>query len=207
MLAAITLAAFPGAARSQGLDIRVNIPAYRMDVYRNWDHIRTYPVVVGMPAFGTPEGGYDIRSIEWNPWWNPPETSWAKNEKLTPPGPRNPMGRAKLEFLPAFYIHGTAGAVGRAASHGCIRMRNEDVLELARMIADETGANIGPGEIARLEANSRATRRITLPRPVRVQIVYRLAEEVGGTVEVHDDIYDVGMSSTERALAARARSR
>jgi murein L,D-transpeptidase YcbB/YkuD len=177
-----------------------------MDVYRGGERIRTYPIVIGSPSFGSPQGAYDIRYIEWNPWWNPPSSGWAKNERVTPPGPGNPMGRAKLEFLPLFYIHGTSGAVSRAVSHGCIRMRNQDVLELARLIVDDTNADISSDHVASLERNSGRTHRIALSTPVRVHIVYRLAEELDGGVRVYDDVYDVGMSATERELALRAKS-
>jgi murein L,D-transpeptidase YcbB/YkuD len=186
---------------AQGLEIRVNLPAYRLDVYRGGERIETYPVAIGSPRYETPQGAYDIRSIEWNPWWNPPKSAWAKDEKRTPPGPSNPMGRAKLEFLPLFYIHGSSAPVGRAVSHGCIRMQNADVLELARLIAAESGADISTSEIAALEASTKRTRRVALPNPVRVEIVYRLVEEVDGSVMAYEDVYDVGMSSAELALA------
>ena len=191
-------------AAAQGLEIRVNLPAYRLDVYRGEERIRTYPVAIGMRSFETPQGAYDIRFIEWNPWWNPPASPWAKDEKRTPPGPGNPMGRAKLEFLPLFYIHGSRERVGRAASHGCIRLANDDVLELARLIAVEAGAGITASEIDGLEANPGRTRRVALQTPVRVEIVYRLTEEIDGKVQVHDDVYDIGMSTAERELARSA---
>jgi murein L,D-transpeptidase YcbB/YkuD len=203
LAALIALSVFGGGADAQ-LRIQVNVPAYRMDVYRGEEKIRTYPVAVGSPRYPTPLGGYRIGTVEWNPWWNPPASPWARGEKRTPPGPSNPMGRAKLEFTPLYYLHGSTAKLGRAVSHGCIRMANADVLELARLVAEEVGAPITSGEISGLESSSRRTRRVTLPEGVPVQVLYRLTEEVDGEIKVYDDIYKMGVTESDRALRERA---
>ena len=48
-------------------------------------------------------------------------------------------------------IHGTSqpGLIGQAVSHGCIRMRNEDVVRLRRLAAVGTPVDIVPSELAR----------------------------------------------------------
>ena len=47
-------------------------------------------------------------------------------------------------FQRFIYIHGTheEGLIGKKASHGCIRMFNQDVLELFRIIPTKTAVNI-----------------------------------------------------------------
>ena len=47
-------------------------------------------------------------------------------------------------FKRYIYIHGTheEGLIGKKASHGCIRMLNHDVLELYKLIPEETTVNI-----------------------------------------------------------------
>lgn len=74
-----------------------------------------------------------------NPAWSPPELVRRDNPHLPPliPGgsPSNPMGpRALTLDLPEIAIHGTTDAmrrsIGTAASYGCIRMLNEDILDL-----------------------------------------------------------------------------
>jgi murein L,D-transpeptidase YcbB/YkuD len=207
VLALLALCALPSGALAQELSIHVNLPAYRLDVYHGEERIRTYPIAIGSPDYPTPMGAYEAGAIEWNPWWNPPDSPWARSEKRTPPGRSNPMGRAKIEFLPSFYIHGSSAPLERAVSHGCIRMANEDVLELARLLTSEAGAPVGGDEIDALEESPTRTRRVPLQRPVQVKIVYRLAEEIDGEVEVHDDVYDMGMSAAEEALAARRSGR
>jgi murein L,D-transpeptidase YcbB/YkuD len=200
-LIASLVCASPLGGSGQELTIQVNLPAYRLDVFRGDERIRTYPIAIGSPDYPTPLGAYEAGSIEWNPWWNPPDSPWARGERRTPPGPSNPMGRAKIEFLPAFYIHGSNAPLGRAVSHGCIRMANEDVLELARLLVDEVGAAVTAEEIDALERSPGRTRRVGLERAVRVHILYRLAEETDGGVVVHDDVYGMGMSASEEELA------
>jgi lipoprotein-anchoring transpeptidase ErfK/SrfK len=72
-----------------------------------------------------------------NPPWNPTPTMRRENPTLptyVPGGhPRNPMGvRALYLGASAYRIHGTDApwTIGQAVSKGCIRMYNEDVLDL-----------------------------------------------------------------------------
>lgn len=57
--------------------IATNIPAYRLDVYVDDSLVRSMPVAPGMPGFRTPRGEFAISSVEWNPWWIPPDSPWA----------------------------------------------------------------------------------------------------------------------------------
>ncbi len=72
-----------------------------------------------------------------NPAWTPTPTMLRENPRLPPwvPGghPMNPLGvRALYLGSSAYRIHGTDApwTIGTAASKGCIRMYNEDVLHL-----------------------------------------------------------------------------
>lgn len=108
---------------------------------------RTYDVAIGKPAHPTPSGVFKIRRLIWNPGWVPPDSTWARGKKPAKPGdPRSPVQVVKIPFLPLYYIHGTdqPDSVGRAASHGCVRMRNEDVADLARFLMEETGSARDP---------------------------------------------------------------
>lgn len=97
-----------------------------------------YRVAVGMPGkqwFGTRLiDGKHIR-----PAWSPPaEVKRAQPSlpNLIPGGaPNNPMGAAALTISPGEYaIHGTTASmrasIGSYASFGCIRMLDEDILDL-----------------------------------------------------------------------------
>lgn len=106
--------------------------------------VKTYPIAVGIKSKPTPTGQFSIRHIVWNPAWHPPDEKWAKGKKPTKPGdPKNPMKVVKIFFKePDYYIHGTddEDSLGERASHGCIRMSESDVTDLARMIMDHAGA-------------------------------------------------------------------
>lgn len=71
-----------------------------------------------------------------NPGWSPTPSMRRRDPRLpryVPPGPKNPLGvRALYLDWGAYRIHGTNApkSIGRAVSSGCIRMRNEDVVDL-----------------------------------------------------------------------------
>ena len=61
------------------------------------------------------------------------------------PNPGGPFGAMWLSLSKAGYgIHGTnnPASIGQAVSHGCVRMHNQDVLELARQIPNGTSVTI-----------------------------------------------------------------
>lgn len=196
----------PAPVAAPELELRINLPAFRLEVVEGGEVVRSYPAAIGMPEYWTPPGDYQVTRIEWNPWWHPPGTPWARGEVVTPPGPGNPMGRAKIQFAGLLYVHGTAleRELGTAASHGCIRIRNRDVLELARFLAERTGAAVSPEEITRLERSPGRTRSAALPAPLPLRVSYVLAEEVDGEIRVHEDVYGFGMNEREAELARRA---
>lgn len=108
---------------------------------------RRYDVAIGTSKYPTPSGVFKIRRLIWNPGWIPPDSKWARGKKPAKPGdPRSPVQVVKIPFLPLYYIHGTDDpeSVGRAASHGCVRMRNEDIAELGRLLMEETGQERDP---------------------------------------------------------------
>lgn len=187
-LLATTPAAF--GARTDSLVLTLNLPSYELEVWDGGERIRSYPVTIGDRDYPTPTGGFQITRIEWNPRWVPPPSPWAKGEKEKEPGKGNPMGRVKLQFDDYLYIHGTWSTkqIGGAYSHGCVRLRNEDALDLARLLATRMGA-LPQKEIAALERNSRRTRSVRLPEPVPLRIRYGLTEEKDGELIEHEDPY------------------
>lgn len=183
----------------------VNIPAFRLDVYRGDAIVRTFRVTVGRSGYETPTGSFEIPNVIFNPWWRPPQSPWAAGRTPEAPGPRNPMGRAKLNFGPLLYIHGTTNlaALGGTGSHGCVRMANEDVLELARLV-QEYGAPEAGAQVPALIANPTRTRQITLQRTVRLEIRYDVAEVRDGRLELHADVYGLSRPAATRAEAVLA---
>nr|WP_316859349.1 L,D-transpeptidase [uncultured Cohaesibacter sp.] len=96
---------------------------------------RRYGVGVGRPGFQWAGTHRVSRKAEW-PSWRPPEEMRARQPGLPEfmeGGPRNPLGARALYLGSTLYrIHGSnePWSIGHAVSSGCIRMRNEDVMDL-----------------------------------------------------------------------------
>ncbi|MGH3104347.1 MAG: L,D-transpeptidase family protein [Gaiellaceae bacterium] len=108
-----------------GAVIVIRRGANRLYVYDGMRLRRTFGVATGQQRYPTPLGRFSI-VVKWrNPWWYPPDSDWAKDEKPIPPGPGNPLGTRWMGIsAPGVGIHGTPdpGSIGYSVSHGCIRM-------------------------------------------------------------------------------------
>jgi murein L,D-transpeptidase YcbB/YkuD len=208
-LIAATLAAAPAAGQGP-MEIVVNIPAGRLDVVQGGQRVRSYPVSVGTAAHATPQGEGAIRRMVWNPDWTPPDAEWARRETRKGPGWANPMGRVKIHLFRDYYVHGTPAGnerrLGAPASHGCIRMRNRDVMELAEMVMRADGALSADATARSLAANPRNTRELSLAGRVHVRIEYRLAEVDADSVTLHPDVYGVAKPGYAARVAADLRA-
>lgn len=157
-----------------GVRLEVSLEEKKLYVYQADSVLRTYTVAVGKPQHPTPTGAFRVGRIIWNPRWVPPQAEWARNKRPREPGdPRNPMGRVKMFFVqPDYYIHGTNDeqSLGTAASHGCIRMSNEDVIELAQLVMEHGGEPREPSWFQRVINRVRATREVRLSQPVALVI-------------------------------------
>lgn len=104
-----------------------------------------YGVGVGRPGFEWAGTHKVTRKAEW-PDWRPPAEMRERQPNLPefmPGGPRNPLGARALYLGSTLYrIHGSnePWTIGRAVSSGCIRMRNEDVIDLYEQVS--VGANV-----------------------------------------------------------------
>jgi len=187
------------------LHIVVNIPAFRLDVYEQEALEVSYPVTVGKPREPTPTGHFELQRVVWNPWWHPLRKRKA-SDRVTPPGPRNPMGKVKLYFASLYYLHGTPKEkeIGTPASLGCVRLRNQDAIALALLVHRHAVAPLPPGTLEQLaSARHWRTRVYPLQNPVPVHVAYDLAEVRGGQLAVYRDLYRLA-SAPLAELAARA---
>jgi lipoprotein-anchoring transpeptidase ErfK/SrfK len=101
-----------------------------------------FGVSVGKEGFGWSGHAKIMRKVMW-PKWTPPREMIARDKKLAkyangmPGGPDNPLG-ARAMYLykdgkdTLYRIHGTTKptSIGKAQSSGCIRMLNEDVVDV-----------------------------------------------------------------------------
>ena len=109
-----------------------------------------YPATIGSEHDPLPIGKWKILGVAKNPPFHyNPKLFWDAKESdekaHIPPGPNNPVGVAWIDLSKEHYgIHGSPepSQIGKTQSHGCIRLTNWDVAELASIIAPGTPANL-----------------------------------------------------------------
>ena len=135
LAAAVAIAAAQAQAeerRGQTGDRIVVSIADRKLVLMNGDRaVKIYDVAVGKATTPSPEGEFRIINRIPNPAWYQPG-------KVVAPGKANPLGTRWMGLSAKGYgIHGTNApkSIGKAASHGCIRMRAADLEELFDLVS------------------------------------------------------------------------
>jgi len=115
---------------------------------KNGRLIAQFAATMGSSHDPLPLGTWKIYGADYNPVYRyNPKLFWdakkgAKGAML-PPGPNGPVGVVWLDLSKEHYgIHGTPSpeTIGRAESHGCVRLTNWDVARLAMMIKPGTPA-------------------------------------------------------------------
>jgi lipoprotein-anchoring transpeptidase ErfK/SrfK len=110
--------------------IVIDLSERKLSVYRKGGLVRTFSVAVGKPGLSTPTGHFYM------------------TQKLRPPDPNGVYGALQLgtsAFQPKLNdwpdggqvgIHGTnePWLIGKAISHGCVRMKNAAVQEVSRLV-------------------------------------------------------------------------
>jgi lipoprotein-anchoring transpeptidase ErfK/SrfK len=118
------------ADTSERRRIVVSIPDRKLVLFEGDRVLRVYDVAVGKPSTPTPQGTFAIINRVPNPAWYGPSVTVA-------PGKHNPLGSRWMGLSAKGYgIHGTnvPSSIGKAASHGCVRMRQQDLEELFEMV-------------------------------------------------------------------------
>lgn len=104
--------------------ITINRAARTLTLYKNGQWYKSYPIAVGKPSTPTPRGTFKITVKSINPG--------------------GPFGARWMQFKPHYGIHGTnnPSSIGKAVSGGCVRMYNEDVIELYSIVPIGTTVKI-----------------------------------------------------------------
>jgi len=114
--------------------ITVDQSEFKLRLFVNLKLVKEYGVAVGGGGYSTPTGLHSIQDKQTDPTWNVPTSSWAGDlaGQSIPPGPSNPLKARWMGIYDGAGIHGTddTGSIGSAASHGCVRMYIDDVIEL-----------------------------------------------------------------------------
>jgi lipoprotein-anchoring transpeptidase ErfK/SrfK len=126
------------------LHIVVDRATHKLTLFRGGKAVKSWGVAVGSPQFPTPTGDFQIQSMQKNPTWTPPDSAWAKDAEVIPPGPDNPLGTRWMAIDGTVGIHGTNSpqSIGFSVSHGCIRMAIPDVEELYDLVAIGTRVTV-----------------------------------------------------------------
>lgn len=117
----------------------VRIGENKLYLYEDQKITHEWTVATGQPEYMTPTGLFEVELKRYMPTWvNPAPDTWGASMPATiPPGPSNPLGMRAINWsAPAIRFHGTSAtySLGYNASHGCVRMANEDVIQLYDMI-------------------------------------------------------------------------
>ncbi|AKI01354.1 hypothetical protein IMCC20628_02657 [Hoeflea sp. IMCC20628] len=118
-----------------------------------------YGIGVGRQGFSWAGDAVVQYRRKW-PRWKAPDDMVARNPELTPysvanggmePGPNNPLGARALYLFQngkdtLYRIHGNpeANSIGKAVSSGCIRMLNQDIIDLHARVRDGSKVIVRP---------------------------------------------------------------
>lgn len=115
----------------QRRQVLVSVAHRKLVVRENGHILRVFQVAVGADSSPSPTGKFQVKTRLVKPTYYHPG-------KVIAPGAENPLGTRWIGLDRKGYgIHGTnaPASVGKAASHGCIRMRNADVEEFFELVA------------------------------------------------------------------------
>ncbi|MEL6938193.1 MAG: L,D-transpeptidase family protein [Cyanobacteria bacterium J06598_1] len=135
----------PPSQISETLKLELRLSERRLSVYRGEMLVANYTVAVGREGWQTPTGEFRVFQKQSDPSWEHPFTG-----EVIPPGPENPLGTRWIGFWSdgqnSIGFHGTPdeSVIGSAVSHGCVRMRNEDVLALYEQVSMDTPVIVLP---------------------------------------------------------------
>ena len=188
----------------------VNIPAYRMDVFREGELVKSYKIGIGYPEFPLPTGMRKAQTIIFNPTWTPPDEPWVakmKNisvgEKVAAGSKLNPLGPIKIPIGLPSLIHGgkSPAKLGTFASHGCVGLTTPQVQDFAKLLAQTAGTELSDAAIQSNLKDKTQTKTVKLGQAVPVELRYETIVAEDGKLHIYKDVYDQD-SNTEENLRA-----
>jgi L,D-transpeptidase ErfK/SrfK len=130
VLLMVTADALAQSKTQPARQVLVSIPARKLAVLEDGRVLKVFPVAVGADSSPSPDGEFQIINRLSNPTYYHPG-------KVIPAGPANPLGTRWIGLsLKGYGIHGTNAprSIGKAASHGCIRMAKRDLERFFEMV-------------------------------------------------------------------------
>lgn len=104
----------------------VSVPHRKLALIEDGKVRKVFPVAIGAQQTPSPTGSFAVKTLVVKPTYYHPG-------KVIPAGAGNPLGTRWIGLSTKGYgIHGTnvESSIGKAASHGCIRMHQKDLEEL-----------------------------------------------------------------------------
>jgi L,D-transpeptidase ErfK/SrfK len=114
----------------------VNVPEMQLYDFTRSGETEVFAVAIGDEMDPSLVGEFRVGRKRERPAWHVPKSILAERPDLppvVPPGPDNPLGDHWLTIGTTSYgIHGTNNrwSIGREATHGCLRLYNDDVARL-----------------------------------------------------------------------------
>ncbi len=133
----------PEAAEQSSVTLRLSLTKRYLEVEAPGKPVIRYEVAVGQTDWQTPVGSFAVTSMIERPAWQHPIT-----KEDIPPGPDNPLGDRWIGFWTdgesQIGFHGTnqEELIGQAVSHGCVRMRNQDIRDLYERVGIGTKVEV-----------------------------------------------------------------
>ncbi|MEM6501569.1 MAG: L,D-transpeptidase [Cyanobacteria bacterium P01_C01_bin.89] len=128
---------------SQEVHIVLRLKERRVYVYKGDAVEASFPVAIGKASTPTPTGTFKVFQRIENPVWQNPWTG-----QITQPGPNSALGVRWIGFaemsngIIGFHGTPTVNSIGKAASNGCVRMYNHDVVKLFNYVTMGTTVTV-----------------------------------------------------------------
>jgi lipoprotein-anchoring transpeptidase ErfK/SrfK len=205
-----TAANEPPKSNSVPTDTRivVNAPAYRMDLFKDGQLVRSYKIGIGYPEFPLPTGLRKAETLIFNPTWTPPDEPWVKGKiqpgkKVEAGSALNPLGPIKIPIGSPSLIHGgkNPARLGGFASHGCVGLTNEQVQQIALDLAQLTGTQVTAEDAKNYLKNKTETKNVKLSQPIPVELRYETIVVEDGKLKIFRDVYERGTNTEENLRA------
>jgi lipoprotein-anchoring transpeptidase ErfK/SrfK len=185
--------------------IVVNIPAFRMDVFKDGSLVKSYKVGIGYPEYPLPRGLRKAETIIFNPTWTPPNEPWVANPGVVVPAgsKANPLGPIKVPIGGPSLIHGgkALSKIGTFASHGCVGMTNDQVKDFAKLLADASGTELSTDTMTSYLKRPSRTQVLKLAQIVPVELRYETIVVEDGKLRIYRDVYGQKTNTEENMRA------
>ncbi len=130
--------------------VMVHTKEKMLDVLEDGQLLASFPITPGSTTLPAPPGTWKIENMASMPYFRYDEAMLnhgVRSDKFVnlPPGPNSPVGVMWMGLNKrGIGLHGTANpeTIGRAASHGCIRLANWDAVKLSQLVTTGTTVKI-----------------------------------------------------------------